>query len=94
MRVRWLTRATNALIEAHDHIAKDNPQAAREFVRYVVAGADQLAQYPQTGRAGRVHGTRELVLVNYPYIIPYRVKAQEVQILHVLHSARVWARSL
>jgi toxin ParE1/3/4 len=93
MRVRWLTKATNALIEVHDHIAKDNPMAAKEFFRHAIASAEQLVQYPQTGRTGRVHGTRELVLVKYPYIIPYRVKGQEVQILHVFHSSRVWPSS-
>ena len=90
MRVRWLTRATKALIAAHDYIAQDNPKAAREFFRYAIASAEQLAQFPQTGRSGRVHGTRELVLVKYPYIIPYRVRGQEIQILHVFHSSRVW----
>jgi toxin ParE1/3/4 len=82
------------LIVAHDYSAKDNPKAAREFFRYAIANAELLVQYPQTGRTGRVHGTRELVLVKYPYIIPYRVKSQEVQILHVFHSSRVWPRAM
>jgi len=81
------------LIVAHDYIAKDNPKAAREFFRYTIANAELLVQYPQTGRTGRVPGTRELALVKYPYIIPYRVKGQEVQILHVFHSSRAWPSS-
>jgi toxin ParE1/3/4 len=81
------------LIAAHDYIAQNNPRAAKEFFRYAIASAEQLAQYPQTGRTGRVPGTRELVLVKYPYIIPYRVKGQEVQILHVFHGSRVWPSS-
>lgn len=93
MRVRWLTRAAKALIAAHDYIAQDNPAAAKAFFRYVIASAEQLVQYPLTGRTGRVHGTRELVLVKYPYIIPYRVRGKEIQILHVLHSSRVWPGS-
>ena len=93
MRVRWLTRATKALIVAHDYIAKDNPKAAREFFRHAITTVELLAQHPQTGRPGRVPSTRELVLVKYPYIIPYRVKSQEVQILHVFHSSRVWPSS-
>jgi toxin ParE1/3/4 len=93
MRVRWLTRASKALITAHDDIAQDNPKAAKEFFRYAIASAEQLVRHPEMGRTGRVHGTRELVLVKYPYIIPYRVKGQDVQILHVFHSSRVWPSS-
>jgi len=93
MRARWLTRATKALVAAHDYIAQDNPKAAREFFRYAITSTEQLVHYPQTGRTGRVPGIRELVLVKYPYIIPYRVKGQEVQILHVFHSSRVWPSS-
>jgi len=42
------------------------------------------------GRPGRVPGTRELVLPNFPYIIPYRVREQRVEILRVFHTARKW----
>ena len=93
MRVRWLTRATKALILAHDYIVQDNPIAAKEFFRCAIASAERLVQHPQTGRTGRAPGTRELVLVKYPYIIPYRVKGQDVQILHVFHGSRVWPSS-
>ena len=94
MRVRWLTRAAKSLIAAHDYIAQDNPRTAQEFFRHAVASVDQLLEFPQLGRAGRVHGTRELVLVKYPYVVPYRVKGQEIQILHVFHSSRTWPSSL
>ncbi len=90
MRVRWLTRAIESLIAARNYIAQDNPKAAEEFFSYVIVSTTHLEQYPQIGRTGRVHGTRELVLVKYPYIVPYRVKGEEVQILRVLHSARIW----
>jgi toxin ParE1/3/4 len=94
MQVRWLTRATRALIAAHDYIAKDNPTAAKDFFRHVIHSVEQLAQYPQVGRAGRVPGTRELVLTRYPYIVPYRVKGLEVQVLHVLHSSQIWPSTI
>lgn len=94
MQVRWLSRATRALIAAHDYIAKDNPNAAKEFFRHVIHSVEQLAQYPQVGRAGRVPGTRELVLTRYPYIVPYRVNGLEVQVLHVLHSSQIWPSTI
>ncbi len=34
-----------------------------------------LPENPQMGRPGRVSGTRELVIVQTSYIVPYRIKA-------------------
>ena len=42
------------------------------------------------GRHGRIEGTRELVIPGLPYIIPYRVKNNVIEILRVLHAARKW----
>ena len=49
-----------------------------------------LAEHPALGRAGRVPGTRELVISDTHYIIPYRVRRNAVEILRVFHSARRW----
>ena len=94
MRVRWLARATRALVSAYDFIAQDNPAAAKEFFRYLLSSTERLTEFPQTDRAGRVPGTRELVLVKYPYIVPYRIEGLEIQILHVLHNSRNWPTAL
>jgi toxin ParE1/3/4 len=45
------------------------------------------------GRAGRVTGTRELVIPNTPFIVPYRGKGEMVIILRVFHAARRWPES-
>jgi len=37
-----------------------------------------------------VLGTRELVVRNLPYIIPYRVRDNTIEILRVLHTSRRW----
>jgi len=49
-----------------------------------------LSDHPNAGRPGRVHGTRELVITDTPFILPYRVVRNTVQILRVLHGARKW----
>ncbi|MDW3059293.1 type II toxin-antitoxin system RelE/ParE family toxin [Vibrio sp. 1978] len=38
---------------------------------------------PAMGRPGRVFGTRELILQKFPYLIPYRVKDNRIEILRV-----------
>lgn len=90
MRVRWLRRALLDLDEVEAHIALDDPQAAAEVVLRIVRAVSLLKEQPGIGRAGRVPGTRELVVPTTPYIVPYRVKDDAVQILRVYHSSRKW----
>lgn len=90
MRVRWLRRALVDLDEAEAFIAQDNPSAASEVVVKIVRAVTLLGDQPGIGRAGRVPGTKELVVPDTPYIVPYRVKDGTVQVLRVYHSSRKW----
>jgi toxin ParE1/3/4 len=56
----------------------------------VDAAVRRLRSFPESGRAGRVAGTRELVVSGTPFIVIYRVKPSAVVIIRVLHAARRW----
>ena len=90
MRIRWTVPAAAALDRIQNHIAKDNPKAAFEVVQRIRIAVSQLELYPKVGRPGRVRGTSELVIHDLPYIVPYRIKKDEVQILNVYHTSRKW----
>ena len=90
MRVRWLKAALANLDDLGEYIAEDNPAAAGRMVLRILAEAELLKDNPAMGRAGRVAGTRELVVAGAPYILPYRVRGNVVEILRVLHGARRW----
>lgn len=90
MQVKWLRRALLNLEQEAAWIAQDDPRAAAALVTEADTATRLLAQHPDMGRPGRVPGTRELVLPRFPYIVPYRVKAQRVEILRVFHTARKW----
>lgn len=91
MRLRWTRLADRDLEEIAQYVGQDNPAAAARVVLELIDQAETLLpEYPAIGRAGRVLGTRELVIGQLPYIIAYRVRGQDVEILRVLHSARAW----
>ncbi len=94
MRVtsRRLALADLAALQAH--IAADDAHAARRVAQTIVTAAQRLAHLPRIGRPGRVAGTRELIVTRTPYIVPYRIVADEVQILRVYHAARRWPARL
>lgn len=90
MRVRWLRKALLNLDQEANYIAQDNPKAATEFVYQLRDSALMLGDQPNLGRPGRIPGTRELVISNFPYILPYRVRNDTVEILRVFHTSRKW----
>ncbi len=90
MRVKWLLVALDDLQQAGQYIAESNPAAATKVIDRVFKATRMLADQPGIGRPGRVMGTRELVVTGTPYIVPYRVIEDVVQILRVLHSSRRW----
>ncbi|TAN45945.1 MAG: type II toxin-antitoxin system RelE/ParE family toxin [Nitrospirae bacterium] len=92
MRIVWLDDAVQDLIEIRKYIAADKPQTANKVAALIKSSVDRLAEHTDIGRPGRVEGTRELVLAPLPYIIPYRMKNNRIEILRVLHAARKWPR--
>jgi toxin ParE1/3/4 len=90
MRVRWLRKALLNLDQAASYIAQDNPKAAAEFVVHLRDSALMPGEQPNLRRVGRISGTIELVIANLPYILPYRVRNDTVEILRALHTARKW----
>jgi toxin ParE1/3/4 len=53
-----------------------------------------LVQFPESGRPGRIEGTRELVIQRTPYIAAYRITGNTVRILRVLHGAQQWPEDM
>jgi plasmid stabilization system protein ParE len=93
-RLEYAARYFRRLGDIHERIANEDAAAARRVILRIQAGVEQLATMPSVGRLGRVAGTRELVIVGTPYIVPYRVKRDTVQIITVLHGAQKWPDQL
>ncbi|MBV9827919.1 MAG: type II toxin-antitoxin system RelE/ParE family toxin [Alphaproteobacteria bacterium] len=90
LRLVYPRRYERRLEEIYEHIAAENPAAAIRTIMRIREAVERLALFPSIGRSGRVDGTRELVIVSTPYIVPYRVKNDAVQIITILHSAQRW----
>lgn len=94
MQVKWLRLALLDLDDVEAFIARDNPAVAAEQVLKIIRAVSLLREQQGLGRAGRVPGTKELVVPGMPYIVPYRVRNGTVEILRVYHAARRWPRHL
>ena len=90
MRLEWSPFALEDRDNIFDYIEQENPRAAITVdyrIRDQVAG---LVKFPETGRRGRIEGTRELVINRTSYIAAYRILGDTVPILRVLHGAQLW----
>ena len=86
MQIKWVRLGLDDLDAAGEYMARDNPEAAGRVYKRVWDAVQLLAEQPDAGRAGRVPGTRELVVADTPFIIPYRVLENTVQILRFCAS--------
>jgi len=92
VKVIWSRRAIRHLVAVRDHIAKDNPDNAAALAARILKSVDLLATQPQMGRPGRVLGTRELVVPDTPYVVPYRVHGGCLELIVVFHGRQRWPK--
>jgi toxin ParE1/3/4 len=92
MKVQWHGAARFDLLEIAGYVANDSLEAAYQLIDEIEEQVAMLARLPAMGRPGRVPGTRELVISGTSYVAPYRITAEKVIILRILHGARRWPR--
>lgn len=94
MTIVWSARAVRHLARLRAVIARDRPSAAEQVAAGILASVDLLARHPGLGRAGRVPGTRELVVQGTPYVVPYRVRNDRLEIIAIFHGRQRWPETV
>jgi toxin ParE1/3/4 len=92
--VVWSPRAIRHLSALRAYIARDNPDAAASVALTLLAAVERLSQLPNLGRPGRLAGPRELVVPGTPYVIPYRMRPERLEIIAVFHGRQRWPTRL
>ena len=87
--LEWRPAAIADLLAIVDYIADDNPDAAQALKDEIEDRVARLPLNPRAYRAGRVAGTREMV-VRPNYLVIYAEDARAVTVLRVLHAAQLW----
>ena len=89
-------RADDDLDDIFAWILKDNPRAAAEMVRRIRERVGRLVTpgLAHMGRPGLVAGTRELVVPGTPYVIPYRLRGDRLEVIAVFHARQKWPKQL
>jgi toxin ParE1/3/4 len=85
MNLIWLPAARRDVEAIIRYIAEVNTEVAQRLKTLIEACAERLPEHPFLYRPGRVDGTREAV-VHPNYILVYRVTAEAVEIVNVVHA--------
>lgn len=89
MKLVWTPQAIEDRKHIFAFIYEHDEEAAEAMDKLFVSQAAFLLDYPQKGRAGRVAGTRELV-VHKHYLLVYACVEDHITVLTVLHTSRNW----
>lgn len=88
--MHWTNTALNHLLAIHEYAAQQSNVYADRLVDRLTRRSEQIGRFPQSGRIVPERKREDLrEVIERPYRIIYRVKSDEVDVLAVLHSARL-----
>jgi toxin ParE1/3/4 len=88
MNIEYMPRALRDLKEISDYLNERNPAGTRRVLAAIKSSIDTLAIFPGIGRIVDDNEHRRLSIVNYPYVVFYRIAGEDVLIIHTRHTAR------
>ena len=90
MKVHWTARAEARLDAIHAYIAQDNPAAALRVVQQILRRSWQIAAFPNSGRRVPDYARDDVrELIEGSYCIVYRLLADRIDVLAVMHNAQL-----
>ena len=81
-------RALQTLSEVLEYYEEQQKGLGARFLRYYDSQIERLKDMPNVGRIGRVFGTRELVMQDFPFLVVYRVRKEYLEILNLIHQSK------
>ncbi|WP_268798437.1 type II toxin-antitoxin system RelE/ParE family toxin [Pseudomonas huanghezhanensis] len=86
LKIALTEKAQSDLDGIHEYCASvAGGSAASAVILRMLEVLEQLGTFSGMGHPSQTPGVRELVFPRHPFIAPYRVKKNQVQILRVLH---------
>jgi toxin ParE1/3/4 len=86
--VQYTRDALQDLDQIAGYLAKRNPSAAGAVLNAIETVVARLERFPHSAPETKIPGVRATPALRYPYIIFYRARNDDVEILYVRHAAR------
>lgn len=89
-KITWSLKSVENLDDISNYISKNSPLYAPVFIQKIIKSVDRLIEFPLSGRVVpefNDENIRELIFHNYRIV--YRVNFNNVEIILVIHGARL-----
>ena len=83
MRIEWVGTSLSDLRQIRYYLRTRNPSATEKIFHAVSRSAEQLLSFPELGRALEASDIRLLQVPGLPYILPYRIRIDHIEIIAV-----------
>jgi toxin ParE1/3/4 len=88
MRVRYTPRARADLQTIYSYLYERSPRGAQNVRAAIRKSAQSLGRDPNRGQRTDKPDVKRIPVVRYRYAIYFRVRDDEVQIVHIRHTSR------
>jgi len=90
MRVHWTENAIGHLVNIYEYIAINSPTYGKRMVDRITRRSEQIAKQPLSGRKVPEYDAKDIrELIEKPYRIVYRIKQDQIDVVAVIHGARI-----
>ena len=90
MRVHWTNNAVDHLVKIYEYISLNSPIYAKRMVDRITRRTVQIGDQPYSGREVPDYQAEDVrELIEKPYRIIYRIKQDRIDVLAVIHGARL-----
>ena len=90
MNVVWTRNAIQQLTDIYEYIAKDSSRYASRMVDRITARSKQIGSFPASGQVVIEYDDPAIrEVVEGPYRVIYRFDKSTVEVLAVIHGARL-----
>jgi len=95
MKVHWTNNAIEHLVNIYEYIALNSPAYGKKTVDKITRRSQQILDHPLSGRKVPEYEAEDIrELIETPYRIIYRIKPDQIDVLAVIHGARLFPEDL
>jgi plasmid stabilization system protein ParE len=90
VKVYWTENAIGHLVNIYEYIAINSPTYGKRLVDRITRRSEQIALHPLSGRKVPEYDAEDIrELIERPYRIIYRIKPEQIDVVAVIHGARL-----
>jgi len=82
--------AENDLAAIYAYYSERDDERAERVIRAIIRACDGLADFPLLGKQGAIEGTRERLMMRYPYRLVYRIDEETIFFSRIVHVRQQW----